>query len=172
VAFFRATFVDARRQMLRPTIFRKDPETRAAHRTSPTNLVCTCLLIVAAHDFGWMEEYETVERLTADARHDEADGKVPRAFLQLVRTSDLRPLDPPVRVVGGQRQPGGASDSRWAMSCREMIARPVVDRQWIEGIEGHDRAGSRVDWSVDRRSAQLTVTPIAARRGARHRCRR
>ena len=155
---FFEQFVTADDNMLPPDNFQEDPKPVLAHRTSPTNLGLYLLSIVAAHDFGWIGTNETVERLTATLETMKRMEKFRGHFFNWYGTSDLRPLDP--RYVSSVDS-GNLAGHLIALgnACREMIARPVVDRQWLEGIEDtialiRESIGAL---TADRRS--YTVTP-------------
>jgi cyclic beta-1,2-glucan synthetase len=155
---FFEKFVTAEDNMLPPDNFQEDPKPALAHRTSPTNLGLYLLSVVAAHDFGWIGTHETVERLGATLdtmkRMDQFRGH----FYNWYSTRDLRPLEP--RYVSSVDS-GNLAGHLIALgnTCREMIARPVVDSQWLRGIEDsialiRESLGALV---ADRRS--YTVTP-------------
>ena len=129
-----------------------------AHRTSPTNLGLYLLSIVAAHDFGWIGTNETVERLEATLDTMKRIEKFRGHFYNWYGTRDLRPLDP--QYVSSVDS-GNLAGHLIALgnACREMITRPVVDRQWLDGIEDsialiRESIGAL---TADRRS--YTVTP-------------
>ena len=155
---FFEQFVTRDDNMLPPDNFQEDPKPVLAHRTSPTNLGLYLLSIVAAHDFGWIGTNETVERLTATLDTMKRMEKFRGHFFNWYGTSDLRPLDP--QYVSSVDS-GNLAGHLIALgnACREVIARPVVDRQWIEGIEDtialvRESIGAL---TADRRS--YTVTP-------------
>src|SRR5208282_76083 len=127
-------FVTAEDNMLPPDNFQEDPKPVLAHRTSPTNLGLYLLSVVAAHDFGWMGTHETVERLGATLDTMKRLEQFRGHFYNWYATRDLRPLDP--RYVSSVDS-GNLAGHLIALgnACREMIARPVVDRQWLKGIE-------------------------------------
>jgi len=155
---FFEKFVTAEDNMLPPDNFQEDPKPVLAHRTSPTNIGLYLLSIVAAHDFGWIGTHETVERLgaTLDAmkRMEQFRGHLYNWY----GTRDLRPLDP--KYVSSVDS-GNLAGHLIALgnACREMIVRPVVDRQWLRGIEDSIAIvrESLAKLATDRRS--YTVTP-------------
>src|SRR5208282_4182701 len=87
------------------------------------------LSLVAAHDFGWMGTHETVERLGATLDTMKRLEQFRGHFYNWYATRDLRPLDP--KYVSSVDS-GNLAGHLIALgnACREMIARPVVDRQW------------------------------------------
>ncbi|MFZ0245515.1 MAG: glucoamylase family protein, partial [Candidatus Binatus sp.] len=131
---FFEKFVTAEDNMLPPDNFQEDPKPALAHRTSPTNLGLYLLSVVAAHDFGWIGTHETVERLGATLDTMKRLEQFRGHFYNWYATRDLRPLDP--RYVSSVDS-GNLAGHLIALgnACREMIARPVVDRQWLKGIE-------------------------------------
>ncbi|HEY6419092.1 MAG TPA: glucoamylase family protein [Candidatus Binataceae bacterium] len=131
---FFEKFVTAEDNMLPPDNFQEDPKPVLAHRTSPTNLGLYLLSIVAAHDFGWIGTYETVERLGATLDTMKRMEQFRGHFYNWYGTRDLRPLDP--KYVSSVDS-GNLAGHLIALgnACREMIARPVVDRQWLKGVE-------------------------------------
>ena len=163
---FFEKFVTAEDNMLPPDNFQEDPKPVLAHRTSPTNLGLYLLSIVAAHDFGWIGTHETVERLGATLDTMKRMEQFRGHFYNWYATRDLRPLDP--KYVSSVDS-GNLAGHLIALgnACREMIARPVVDRHWLKGIAGLDHAGSRVAWPPGRRPAQLYRHSKAARGRAR-----
>ena len=131
---FFEKFVTAEDNMLPPDNFQEDPKPALAHRTSPTNIGLYLLSVVAAHDFGWIGTHETVERLGATLDTMKRMEQFRGHFYNWYGTRDLRPLDP--KYVSSVDS-GNLAGHLIALgnACREMIARPVVDRQWLKGIE-------------------------------------
>ncbi len=131
---FFERFVKAEDNMLPPDNFQEDPKPVLAHRTSPTNLGLYLLSVIAAHDFGWIGTHETVERLGATLDTMKRMEQFRGHFYNWYGTRDLRPLDP--KYVSSVDS-GNLAGHLIALgnACREMIARPVVDRQWLRGIE-------------------------------------
>jgi cyclic beta-1,2-glucan synthetase len=131
---FFERFVTAEDNMLPPDNFQEDPKPVLAHRTSPTNIGLYLLSIVAAHDFGWIGTHETVERLGATLDTMKRMELFRGHFYNWYGTRDLRPLDP--KYVSSVDS-GNLAGHLIALgnACREMIAQPVVDRDWLKGIE-------------------------------------
>ena len=131
---FFEKFVTAEDNMIPPDNFQEDPKPVLAHRTSPTNIGLYLLSTVAAHDFGWIGTHETVERLGATLDTMKRMEQFRGHFYNWYGTRDLRPLDP--KYVSSVDS-GNLAGHLIALgnACREMIARPVVDRQWLNGIE-------------------------------------
>ncbi len=155
---FFEKFVTANDNMLPPDNFQEDPKPVLAHRTSPTNIGLYLLSTVAAHDFGWIGTHETAERLGATLDTMKRMEQFRGHFYNWYGTRDLRPLDP--RYVSSVDS-GNLAGHLIALgnACREMIARPVVSRQWLAGVEDsialiRESLGAL---RVDRRSN--TVTP-------------
>ncbi|MGD0120046.1 MAG: glucoamylase family protein [Candidatus Binatus sp.] len=130
---FFENFVTANDNMLPPDNFQEDPKPVLAHRTSPTNIGLYLLSVVAAHDFGWMGTHETVDRLVATIETLKRMEQFRGHFYNWYDTHDLRPLDP--KYVSSVDS-GNLAGHLIALgnACREMIARPVVDSQWLSGI--------------------------------------
>ena len=130
---FFENFVTANDNMLPPDNFQEDPKPVLAHRTSPTNIGLYLLSVVAAHDFGWMGTHETVDRLVATIETLKRMEQFRGHFYNWYDTHDLRPLDP--KYVSSVDS-GNLAGHLIALgnACREMIARPVVDNQWLSGI--------------------------------------
>jgi len=154
---FFETFVVAEDHMLPPDNFQEEPKPVVAHRTSPTNLGLYLLSIVAARDFGWLGTLETVERLGATLETMNGLERFRGHFYNWYDTHDLRPLEP--KYVSSVDS-GNLAGHLIALgnACREMIAGPVVNPQWLAGIEdalGLTRAG--LDALADDRRTQ-TVT--------------
>ncbi len=131
---FFEKFVTAEDNMLPPDNFQEDPKPVLAHRTSPTNIGLYLLSIVAAHDFGWIGTHETVERLGATLDTMKRMELFRGHFYNWYGTRDLRPLDP--KYVSSVDS-GNLAGHLIALgnACREMIAQPVMDRDWLKGIE-------------------------------------
>jgi len=155
---FFEKFVTADDNVLPPDNFQEDPKPVLAHRTSPTNIGLYLLSIVAAHDFGWIGTHETVERLGATFDTMKRMELFRGHFFNWYDTRDLRPLDP--RYVSSVDS-GNLAGHLIAIgnACREMIARPMVDRQWLNGIADSIALvrESLMSLVTDRRS--YTVTP-------------
>ncbi len=131
---FFEKFVTAEDNMLPPDNFQEDPKPVLAHRTSPTNIGLYLLSVVAAHDFGWIGTHETIERLSATLDTMKRMELFRGHFYNWYGTRDLRPLDP--KYVSSVDS-GNLAGHLIALgnALREMIARPVVDRQWLNGVE-------------------------------------
>ncbi|HZC46335.1 MAG TPA: glucoamylase family protein, partial [Candidatus Acidoferrum sp.] len=131
---FFEKFVTAEDSMLPPDNFQEDPKPVLAHRTSPTNIGLYLLSIVAAHDFGWIGTYDTVERLSATLDTIKRMEHFRGHLYNWYGTRDLRPLDP--KYVSSVDS-GNLAGHLIALgnACREMIAQPVVDTQWLRGIQ-------------------------------------
>jgi cyclic beta-1,2-glucan synthetase len=151
-------FVTAEDNMLPPDNFQEDPKPALASRTSPTNIGLYLLSVVAAHDFGWIGTHETVDRLAATIDTMKRMEQFRGHFYNWYGTRDLRPLDP--KYVSSVDS-GNLAGHLIALgnACREMIARPVVDRQWLRGIDDVIAIirESIAPLAADRRSH--TVTP-------------
>jgi len=91
---FFETFVTPSDQMLPPDNFQEDPQPVIAHRTSPTNLGLYLLATVSAHEFGWMGNVDTLERLEATLATMLRMPRYRGHFYNWYDTQDLRALDP------------------------------------------------------------------------------
>ena len=123
---FFETFVTPTDHMLPPDNFQEDPKPVVAHRTSPTNLGVYLLSAVGARDFGWAGIDRHGGPAGGDARDDGRPAAVPRPLLQLVRHAGPATARAAIRLVGGQRQPGRASDR--ARECLPRVDRPPGGR--------------------------------------------
>jgi cyclic beta-1,2-glucan synthetase len=155
---FFEKFVTAEDSMLPPDNFQEVPKPVLAHRTSPTNLGLYLLSVVAAHDFGWIGTHETADRLGATLDTMKRMEQFRGHFYNWYATLDLRPLDP--RYVSSVDS-GNLAGHLIALgnACRQMISRPLLDKQWLKGIEDSIALvrESLGPLAADRRS--LTVTP-------------
>ncbi len=155
---FFEKFVTAEDNMLPPDNFQEDPKPVLARRTSPTNLGLYLLSVVAARDFGWIGTNEAAARLGATFDTMKRMEQFRGHFYNWYGTRDLRPLDP--RYVSSVDS-GNLAGHLLALAnaCREMIASPVLDKQWVQGIADsialtRESLGAL---AADRRS--YTVTP-------------
>ena len=91
---FFETFVTAQDHHLPPDNYQEDPRAVLARRTSPTNIGLYLLSVVAAHDFGFIDAENVVDRLgkTLDAmdRLERRHGHL----LNWFDTATLGPLEP------------------------------------------------------------------------------
>ena len=110
---------------------------------------------------GWTATLDTMKRMEKFRGH----------FFNWYGTRDLRPLDP--QYVSSVDS-GNLAGHLIALgnACREMIARPVLDRQWLEGIEDTDRADSRVDWQHWPPIGEVTPSRRSSLKRCSTRCRR
>ena len=131
---FFETFVAAEDHMLPPDNFQEEPEPVVAHRTSPTNLGLYLLSVVTARDFGWLGTLETVQRLDATLAAMDGLERFRGHFYNWYDTHDLHPLDP--KYVSSVDS-GNLAGHLIAVgnACREMISRPVVGPECLDGIE-------------------------------------
>ena len=176
---FFETFVTPADQMLPPDNFQEDPVPVVAHRTSPTNLGLYLLSTVAARDFGWLGTLDTVERLEATLETMTRLERFRGHFYNWYDTQDLRPLDP--KYVSSVDS-GNLAGHLIALdrACRERIERPVLDPQWLAGIEdalaltreslralAEDRQHADRDLEAARRGARPASPPRSNRRQRR-----
>ncbi|HXM31435.1 MAG TPA: glucoamylase family protein, partial [Xanthobacteraceae bacterium] len=131
---FFEKFVTAEDNLLPPDNFQEDPKPVVAHRTSPTNLGLYLLTIISAHDFGWTGAHETIERLDATLAAMNRLELFRGHFYNWYATRDLRPLEP--KYVSSVDS-GNLAGHLLALgnAFREMLTRPVLDRQRAAGIE-------------------------------------
>ncbi len=128
------TFVTSDNNNLPPDNFQEDPKPVVAHRTSPTNIGLYLLSIVAARDFGWLGVGDTLDRLDATLATMQRLERFRGHFYNWYDTHDLRPLDPKyISSVDSGNLAGHLI--ALANACREMLAAPVLGRQWLAGIE-------------------------------------
>ena len=92
--FFFETWVGAENNDLPPDNVQHRPQTKVAHRTSPTNIGLSLLANLAAHDFGYLTRRELLARTTATLATLD---KLPRHrghFFNWYDTQTLAPLLP------------------------------------------------------------------------------
>ena len=131
---FFETFVTAKDHMLPPDNFQEDPVPVIAHRTSPTNFGLYLLSVTAAADFGWIGLIDATDRLEATLGSMERLERFRGHFYNWYDTLDLRPLTPKYISTVDSGNLAGHLVALWN-TCKEMRARPVVDRQWLDGIK-------------------------------------
>ncbi len=122
---FFETFVTAADHHLPPDNYQEDPRAVLARRTSPTNIGLYLLSVVAAHDFGFVDVRDVVDRLgkTLDTmdKLERREGHV----LNWFDTSNLRPLEPKyVSTVDS----GNLAAYLWTLreACTELADAPIV----------------------------------------------
>ena len=104
-----------------------------AHRTSPTNLGLYLLSAVSARDFGWIGTIEAVERLEATLSTMSRLARFRGHFYNWYDTQDSAAARSAIRLVGRQRQSGGASDR--PRQCMPGVAHhPLTDERRLAGI--------------------------------------
>ena len=163
---FFETFVTPTDHMLPPDNFQEDPRPVVAHRTSPTNLGVYLLSAVSARDFGWAGTIETVERLEATLATMDRLPRFRGHFYNWYDTRRASSARPAIRLLGGQRQPGRASDragERLPGMARPSDGGPRVGRR----RRGRRASHARIAAVAPRRSADADRHPAAARRCAR-----
>jgi cyclic beta-1,2-glucan synthetase len=167
---FFETFVAAEDHMLPPDNFQEAPKPVVAHRTSPTNLGLYLLSVVAAHDFGWVGTFGTVERLEATLATMTGLERFRGHFYNWYDTRDLRPLDPKYVSSVDSGNLGGHLIAL-GNACREMLARPIIGPAWGAGIEDalgiareslHALADDRRTQTVGRKQLDTALDVLAA----------
>jgi cyclic beta-1,2-glucan synthetase len=130
---FFETFVNAEENALPPDNFQEDPEPVVAHRTSPTNLGLYLLSTTVAHDFGWIGVLDMAKRLEDTLDSMDRLRRFRGHFFNWYDTRDLRPLDP---VYVSTVDSGNLAGHLIAMAqaCRELVQRPVLGPETLEGI--------------------------------------
>jgi len=130
---FFETFICGEDHDLPPDNFQEDPVSVVAHRTSPTNIGLYLLSIIAAHDFGWIGEFEALERFE---RIFDTLNKLERFrghFYNWYGTSDLRPLIPRyISTVDSGNLAGHLIVV--AHACREIAELPKSPRERLNGV--------------------------------------
>ena len=131
--FFEA-FVGPEDNFLPPDNFQEDPKLVLAHRTSPTNIGLSLLATLAARDLGWLGTLEAVERIEATLATMRRLERFRGHFYNWYDTVDLRPLEP--RYVSTVDS-GNLAGHLLVLgnACREVIDRPLLDREAFAGIE-------------------------------------
>ena len=138
------TFVTPADNMLPPDNFQEDPNPVIAHRTSPTNIGLYLLSAVAARDFGWAGQIETVERLEAAFATLRRLKRFKGHFFNWYGTEDLRVLDPAyVSSVDSGNLAG------------HLIAFSAACRDWIGASpDGNARSGMLDDLVLARQALE------------------
>ena len=88
------TFVGAEDHALPPDNVQLVPALTIAHRTSPTNIGMALLATLAAHDFGFIDTDELVERIDATLTTVESLERFEGHLLNWYDTRTLAPLPP------------------------------------------------------------------------------
>jgi cyclic beta-1,2-glucan synthetase len=131
---FFEKFVTAEDSMLPPDNFQEDPRPVIAHRTSPTNIGLYLLSIVAARDFGWLGTLDMADGLEATFAAMERLERFRGHFYNWYDTSDLRALEPKyISSVDSGNLAGHLITL--GNACREIVAAPIVNPEWIFGLE-------------------------------------
>jgi cyclic beta-1,2-glucan synthetase len=130
---FFETFVTAKDHMLPPDNFQEDPAPVIAHRTSPTNFGLYLLSVIAAGDFGWIGVIQATDRLEATLGSMKRLERFRGHFYNWYDTLDLRPLTPKYISSVDSGNLAGHLIALWN-ACKEIRFRPVVGRQWVDGI--------------------------------------
>ena len=91
--FFEA-FVTQSDSMLPPDNFQEDPDTRIAHRTSPTNIGLYLLSVASAKEFGWLGLSDAAARLESTITTVKRMEKYRGHLLNWYDTRTLSPLEP------------------------------------------------------------------------------
>lgn len=92
-AFFE-TFVTAEDNWLPPDNYQEQPVERIAHRTSPTNIGLALLSNLTAHDFGYINTLELIERTSNTIRTMQRMEKYRGHLYNWYDTKSLMPLAP------------------------------------------------------------------------------
>ncbi|MCC5879697.1 MAG: glycosyl transferase [Idiomarina sp.] len=87
-------FVSEKDNMLPPDNFQEIPEHMVAQRTSPTNIGVYLLSTIAARDFGWAGNLQTIERLESVFHTMRKLQRFNGHFLNWYATDRLEPLTP------------------------------------------------------------------------------
>ena len=155
---FFETFVRQDDHFLPPDNFQEDPKPVIAHRTSPTNIGVYLLSTVGARDLGWVGTLETLERLEATLV---TVGRLERFrghFYNWYGTDTLRPLEPRyVSTVDSGNLAGHLLVV--GNACRQILHRPLLDRDTLAGIEDAVRLVEETMRSLsdDRRTQTVTL---------------
>ena len=126
-------FVNADHHHLPPDNVQVDPDTRVAHRTSPTNIGMGLLATLAAHDFGFIDTDTLIVRLDATLTTVEGLERFEGHLLNWYDTPTLAPLTPAYRLNGRQREPcRRAPDARVGLRLLMDHAEPAQARRLEE----------------------------------------
>ena len=91
---FFATFMGPEDHGLPPDNFQEVPEPKVAHRTSPTNIGMALLSVQAAHDLGFIETAELLDRIDATLTTMEGLERLQGHLYNWYDTVSLAPLEP------------------------------------------------------------------------------
>jgi cellobiose phosphorylase len=157
---FFETFVTAADHHLPPDNYQEDPRAVLARRTSPTNIGLYLLSVVSAHDFGFIDIRNVVDRLgkTLDTmdRLERREGHL----LNWFDTSTLAPLEPKyVSTVDS----GNLAAYLWTLreACTELAEAPVLGPAILDAAD--DALALASDVSAHAELDELRATVAAAR---------
>ena len=127
------TFATPAGSMLPPDNFQQSPKPVVAHRTSPTNLGMHLLSALAARDFGWAGQKQTVERLELSLQAMARLKRFRGHFYNWYDTTIMDVLEPAyVSTVDSGNLAGNLIVV--ANACREWLEGPVAAAQIAAGL--------------------------------------
>ncbi len=130
---FFETFVVPEDHYLPPDNYQEDPNAVIAHRTSPTNISTYLLSTLSAHDLGYLDSSQLVERLGQTFESLEQLDRYRGHFYNWYDTETLRPLMPTyVSTVDSGNLAGHLLALK--QGCLEVTARPIITSSALEGI--------------------------------------
>ncbi len=155
---FFESFVTGADHHLPPDNYQEDPRAVLARRTSPTNIGLYLLSVVAAHDFGFIDIGDVVDRLcrTLDTmdKLEHREGHL----LNWFDTATLAPLEPKyVSTVDS----GNLAAYLWTLreACAELSHSPIVTTATLDAADDALAIASEasIDPGIDRLRASLAT---------------
>jgi cyclic beta-1,2-glucan glucanotransferase len=130
---FFETFVGPEDHYLPPDNYQEDPKGSIAHRTSPTNISTYLLSTLAAHDLGYINSSELIDRLGQTFESLEQLDRYRGHFYNWYDTETLRPLMPTyVSTVDSGNLAGHLLALK--QGCLEVVTQPIITSRALEGI--------------------------------------
>ncbi|HEX3344543.1 MAG TPA: hypothetical protein VHS09_08205, partial [Polyangiaceae bacterium] len=131
---FFENFVTAADHDLPPDNYQEDPRAVLARRTSPTNIGLYLLSVIAAHDFGFIDVREVIERLGKTLDTVEKLERREGHILNWVDTATLKPLEPKyVSTVDS----GNLAAYLWTLreACIEVADTCLLDPRTLDAAD-------------------------------------
>ncbi len=126
-------YLVAEDHFLPPDNFQEIPQPIVAHRTSPTNIGLALISTVSAHDFGWLGLLDSLDLLEATFKSTQSLEQHRGHLFNWYDTQTRTALEPRyVSTVDSGNLAGHLI--ALAQACRELIEKPVLGPQVLEGI--------------------------------------
>lgn len=126
-------FVNNENNWLAPDNYQEDPNNGVAHRTSPTNIGMGLTSNLCAHDLGYIDLLETVDRIDRIMTSMESLARLKGHFYNWYDTKTKEPLFP--RYVSTVDS-GNLVGYLWltAESLEEYINEPITEKRYFNGL--------------------------------------